>query len=264
MKIYYAEGIGTFVLVFAGCGAAVLDATHVGFVGVAFAFGLALLAMIYTLGPISGAHLNPAVTFGMWLSGKFPSERVVGYVIAQVLGGIVAALTLYIVANGTGHFDAATNGFATNGYGSHSPGGYGWFSAFLVEVVMTSFLVLTILGSTDIKAPVGFAGVAIGLVLTAIHLVSIRVTNTSVNPARSIGPALFGPPGSFWQLWMFILAPLVGGALASFFYWVIRPIEPEAQLTVMHAVQALPTEQEQRLDKALGKVLNPAAGLEKP
>ena len=230
----------------------------------AFAFGLALLAMVYTVGPISGAHLNPAVTFGMWLSGKFPSDRVVGYVIAQVLGGIVAALTLYIVASGTGAFDVARNGFATNGYGALSPGHYGWFSCFLVEVVMTSFLVLTILGATDIKAPVGFAGIAIGLVLTAIHLVSIPVTNTSVNPARSIGPALFGPSGSFWQLWMFILAPLVGGALAAFFYWVIRPIEPEAQLTVMHAVQALPTEQEQRLEKALGNVPNPAANLEKP
>lgn len=252
------------MLVFAGCGSAVLAADHVGYAGVALAFGLTLLAMIYTLGPISGAHLNPAVTVGMTLSGKFPAERVAGYLLAQVLGGIVAALVLFIVANGTGHFDATTNGFSTNGYGPRSPGGYGLFSSFLVEVVMTSFLVLTILGSTDIKAPVGFAGIAIGLVLTAIHLVSIPVTNTSVNPARSIGPALFGPPGSLTQLWLFVVAPLLGGALASFFYWIIRPIEPVAQLTVKHAVQALPTEQQQRLRKALGEDLDPAKPLEKP
>ena len=251
MKVYAAELLGTFVLVFGGCGSAVLAADHIGYAGVAAAFGLSLLAMVYTIGPISGCHLNPAVTLGLTLSGKFDPRRAAGYMIAQVLGGILAAALLLLVANGTGHFDPVATGFATNGYGDRSPGHYGLLSCFVIEVVMTALLVVTILGATDILAPVGFAGIAIGLVLTLIHLVSIPVTNTSVNPARSIGPALFAGSAAFGQLWLFVVAPLLGGALAAFIYTVLRAVDPVAQISTRVATQALPTEQEQRLDKAI-------------
>ena len=247
MKAYMGESIGTFVLVFAGCGSAVLAAGHIGFGGVSAAFGLALLAMIYTVGPISGCHLNPAVTLGMVLSRKFDVKRAPGYVIAQIVGSILAAATLYAIASGTGHFDAVASGFASNGYGTRSPDGYNVSSAFIIEMVLTALLVLTILGATDFAAPVGFAGIAIGLCLTLIHLVSIPVTNTSVNPARSIGPALFAGPVAIGQLWLFIIAPLLGGAIAAAIYAVIRPIDPVAQLSTRRATQSLPTEQEQRL-----------------
>ncbi len=192
MKRYLAEFFGTFVLVFGGCGAAVLAGDKIGFAGVAFAFGLSLLAMVYTIGPISGCHVNPAVTLGLLLSGKFESKHVPGYIIAQILGAIVAAAVLLMIATGrNGGYDPALSGFAANGFGEHSPGNYGLGAAFVAEVVLTFFLVFTVLGATDAKAPVGFAGLAIGLVLTLIHLVGIPVTNTSVNPARSIGPAIF-------------------------------------------------------------------------
>ncbi len=252
MKSYAAECLGTFVLVFGGCGSAVLAADHIGYAGVAAGFGLSLLAMIYTIGPISGCHLNPAVTLGLVMSGKFDPRRAPGYMIAQVVGGILAAAVLLLVASGTGHFDPVASGFATNGYGDRSPGHYGLLSCFVIEIVMTALLVLTILGATDIKAPVGFAGIAIGLVLTLIHLVSIPVTNTSVNPARSIGPALFAGSGAFEQLWLFIVAPLIGGALAAFLYAAIRPVDPDAQITMRAATQALPAEQAARLDVAVG------------
>lgn len=258
MKAYLAELIGTFVLVFGGCGCAVMAGAHVGFAGVSAAFGLSLLAMVYTVGPISGCHLNPAVTFGLTLSGKFAPSRVPGYMAAQVLGAIAAAGVLYVIASGTGHFDAVTSGFASNGYGSRSPDGYSMESAFLAEVVLTAILVLTILGSTDFSSPVGFAGVAIGLCLTLIHLVSIPITNTSVNPARSIGPALFAGPAALGQLWLFIVAPLLGGALAAGVYSVMRAVEPDAQLSARKAVQSLPTEQEQRIVLATEAVVPPA------
>lgn len=258
MKAYLAELIGTFVLVFGGCGCAVLAGAHVGFAGVAAAFGLSLLAMIYTVGPISGCHLNPAVTLGLTLSGKFAPARVAGYMAAQVIGAIIASAVLYAIATGNGHFDAITSGFASNGYGTRSPDGYNMGSAFLAEVVLTAILVLTILGSTDFSAPVGFAGIAIGLSLTLIHLVSIPITNTSVNPARSIGPALFAGPAALGQLWLFIVAPLVGGALAAGVYAVLRAVEPNAQLSARKAVQSLPTEQEQRLVLATEPVVPPA------
>jgi aquaporin Z len=174
-----------------GCGCAVLAADHVGFMGVAFAFGLALLAMIYTIGPVSGCHLNPAITLGLVLAGKFPVGQAPGYVVAQIAGGIIAALVLLFVASGNRHFDPIATGFASDGYGARSPGHYGVGAAFVIETVMTMLLVVTILGATNVKAPVGLSGIVIGLVLTLIHLVSIPVTNTSVNPARSIGPALF-------------------------------------------------------------------------
>ena len=208
MKAYIAELVGTFVLVLGGVGSAVLAGPHIGFVGVSLAFGLSLLAMVYTIGPISGCHINPAVTFGLFIAGKFPGERVPGYWIAQVIGGIIAATILFLIAQGQPHFSAVIGGFGSNGYGVRSPDDFTLGAAFLTEVVMTAFLVLTVLGSTDIKAPVGFAGLAIGLVLTLIHLVSIPVDNTSVNPARSIGPALFrGPCGDRSTLAVHCCAP---------------------------------------------------------
>lgn len=183
----------------------------------------------------------------MVLSRKFDAHRAPGYMAAQVAGSILAAALLYLIASGTGHFDAVATGFASNGYGLRSPDHYGATAAFLIEVVLTALLVLTILGSTDFAAPVGFAGIAIGLCLTLIHLVSIPVTNTSVNPARSIGPALSAGSAAIGQLWLFIVAPLIGGAIASAIYTVIRPVDPSAQLSMRRATQSLPTEQEQRL-----------------
>lgn len=243
-KAYLAEVVGTFVLVFGGCGAAVLAGSHIGFAGIAAAFGLSLLVMVYTVGPISGCHLNPAVTFGLFLAGKFPASRIAGYWIAQIVGAIIAAAILLVIAKGTGHFDPVATGFATDGFGDRSPDHYGVGAAFLCEVVMTAFLVLTILGATDVRAPVGFAGIAIGLVLTLIHLVSIPVTNTSVNPARSIGPALFAGSAAIEQLWLFIIAPLIGAALAAGLYSVLR-VE-DVTISAKLAEQALPGEQTER------------------
>ena len=244
MKAYLAEFVGTFVLVMGGVGSAVLAGGHIGFVGVALAFGLSLLAMVYTIGPISGCHINPAVTFGLFLAGKFPAARIVGYWVAQILGAIAAAAILYLIASGQPHFDAVAGGFGSDGYGLRSPDHYAVSAAFLAEVVMTAFLVLTVLGATDVKAPVGFAGLAIGLVLTLIHLVSIPVDNTSVNPMRSIGPALFAGAGAIAQLWLFIVAPLIGAALAAGIYALIRADEPI--ISAAAAEQALPGEQRQR------------------
>src|SRR5215471_12402793 len=214
MRRYIAEFIGTFVLVFGGCGSAVLAGEKIGFVGIALAFGLSLLAMVYAIGPISGCHINPAVTLGLFVSGKMDRRFALGYVVAQILGGIVAAAVLLIIAHGMpGGYDPSLSGFAANGYGEHSPGGFSLGAAALTEIVLTFFLVFTVIGATDLAAPVGFAGVAIGLVLTLIHLVSIPVTNTSVNPARSIGPALFVGGPAISQLWLFIVAPLMGAVV---------------------------------------------------
>lgn len=244
MKVYLAELVGTFVLVLGGVGSAVLAGGHIGFTGVALAFGLSLVAMVYTIGPISGCHVNPAVTFGLFLAGKFPASRIPGYWIAQVVGAIAAAAVLSLIANGQAHFDPVASGFGSNGYGARSPDHFSIVAAFVSEVVMTGFLVLTVLGSTDVRAPVGFAGLAIGLVLTLIHLVSIPVDNTSVNPARSIGPALFAGSGAIEQLWLFIVAPLIGAALAAGIYILIR--EDETLIAAKSAEQALPSEQSQR------------------
>lgn len=243
MKAYLAEFIGTFILVMGGVGAAVLAGSHIGFMGVAFAFGLSLLALVYTIGPVSGCHVNPAVTLGLFLAGKFPAARIPGYWIAQILGAIVASAVLYVIASGQPDFSLAA-GFGSDGYGARSPDHYGLVAAFICEVVMTSFLVLTVLGSTDIKAPVGFAGLAIGLILALIHLVSIPVTNTSVNPARSIGPALFAGDAALQQLWLFIIAPLVGAALAAGVYALIKG--DDASISAQQAEQALATEQSER------------------
>jgi aquaporin Z len=219
-----AEFIGTFWLVLGGCGSAVLAAgfpkTGIGFLGVALAFGLTLLTMAYAIGHISGCHINPAVSVGLWAGGRFPGSEVIPYIIAQVMGAVVAAGVLYFIASGAAGFDLS-GGFAANGYGAHSPGGYGLASAALCEVVMTLMFLFVIMGATDKRVPAGFAPIPIGLVLTLIHLISIPVTNTSVNPARSTGPALFVGGWAVGQLWLFWLAPIVGAALGGILYRVI-------------------------------------------
>jgi aquaporin Z len=230
-KKYAAEAIGTFWLTFAGCGSAVLAAAFpevgIGLLGVSLAFGLTVLTMAYSIGHISGCHLNPAVTVGLAAGGRFPTGQIAPYIVAQVAGAVVAAALLYIIASGAPGFDAG-KGFAANGYGAHSPGQYGLFASFLMELVMTAMFLFIIMGSTHGKAPVSFAPIAIGLGLTLIHLVSIPVTNTSVNPARSTGPALFAGAWALGQLWLFWLAPLLGGAVGGFLYrWLSTEAEPE-------------------------------------
>jgi aquaporin Z len=216
-----AEFFGTFWLVFGGCGSAVLAAAFpalgIGFAGVALAFGLTVLTMVYALGPISGGHFNPAVTVGLWCARRFAAKDVLPYVIVQVVGAIAAAAVLYVIASGKDGFSLA-GGFASNGYGEHSPGGYSMVAALVAEFVLTFGFLTVILGSTDKRAPAGFAGIAIGLALTLIHLISIPVDNTSVNPARSTGPALFVGGWALAQLWLFWVAPLAGGAVAGFIY----------------------------------------------
>ncbi len=216
-----AEFIGTFWLVFGGCGSAVIAAAFpnvgIGLLGVALAFGLTLLTMVYTIGPISGCHINPAVSIGLWAGGKFETKELIPYIVVQVLGAIAASGVLYLIASGKSGF-TLSDGFAANGYGDHSPGGYPLSSGLIMEVVMTFMFLFIILGATDKRAPQGFAGVAIGLALTLIHLVSIPVTNTSVNPARSTGPALFVGDWAISQLWLFWVAPIAGALIAGFVY----------------------------------------------
>ncbi|GLS89117.1 aquaporin Z [Psychromonas marina] len=216
-----AEFIGTFWLVLGGCGSAVLAAGYpelgIGFVGVALAFGLTVLTMAYAIGHISGCHLNPAVSVGLFIGGRFSKAELVPYIIAQVLGGIAGAAILYLIASGKMGFDAAA-GFASNGYGEHSPDGYGLVAALTTEIVMTFMFLIIILGATDKRAPVGFAPIAIGLGLTLIHLISIPVTNTSVNPARSTAVAIFQGDWAISQLWLFWVAPIIGAILAGIVY----------------------------------------------
>src|SRR3954469_551789 len=238
MSRYLAEFVGTFVLVFAGCGSAVLAGDKIGFLGVSLAFGLALLAMAYTVGHISGCHINPAVTLGLFITKKMERRYLLGYWAAQVLGAVVAAACLLAIAKGTPNgYDAAALGFAANGYDLHSPGHYGLMAAALTEIILTFFLVLTVIGATDLKAPVGFAGIPIGLVLVLIHLVGIPVTNTSVNPARSIGPALFVGGWALQQLWLFLVAPLAGSVLAALIYGQVGSAPPS--LSAAEAERAL-------------------------
>jgi aquaporin Z len=230
---YAAEAIGTFWLTFGGCGSAVISAAFpqlgIGFLGVALAFGLSVVTMAYAIGHISGAHLNPAVTVGLAAGGRFPTSDVIPYIVAQVIGAVVAAAVLYVIASGKAEYSVA-GGFAANGYGEHSPGKYGLGAALLAELVLTMVFLFVIMGSTHGKAPVGFAPLAIGLTLTMIHLISIPITNTSVNPARSTGPALFVGGWALAQLWLFWLAPLVGGALGGMLYrWLSE--EPRGQVT---------------------------------
>jgi aquaporin Z len=246
MNKYMAELLGTFVLVFASCGSAVLAGDKIGFLGVSLAFGLSLLAMAYAIGPVSGCHINPAVTIGIVISKKMDAKYAPGYIIAQIVGAILAAALLLLVAKGVpAGYDPAVAGFAANGYGEHSPGHYNLLSALLVEIVLTFFLVFTVLGATDIKAPVGFAGLPIGLVLTLIHLVGIPVTNTSVNPARSIGPAIFVGGWALSQLWLFIVAPLIGAVIAAVIYMAITH-KPSEVIPVSEAERALESEQAER------------------
>jgi aquaporin Z len=216
-----AEFFGTFWLVFGGCGAAVLAASFpavgIGFAGVALAFGLTVLTMAYAIGHISGCHLNPAVSLGLVFGKRFPASELLGYVMAQLLGAIAAAGVLYIIASGSPGFDVR-NGFACNGYGVNSPGGYSLLAGLVAEVVLTAFFLIVIMGATDDRAPKGFAPAAIGLCLTLIHLIGIPVTNVSVNPARSTGPALFAGGWALQELWLFWVAPLVGGALGGLIY----------------------------------------------
>ena len=225
MKKFIAEFIGTLWLVLGGCGSAVLAAGFpemgIGFVGVSLAFGLTVVTMAYAIGHISGCHLNPAVTIGVWIGGRFEGKDVFPYIIAQIMGGIAGAAILFLIASGKSDF--VLGGFASNGYGEHSPGGYSMTSALIIELVMTFIFLFVILGSTYTKAPRGFAGLAIGLCLTLIHLISIPVTNTSVNPARSTSQALFVGDWALDQLWLFWLAPIVGAILAGLVYKAISP-----------------------------------------
>jgi len=221
MKKYGAEFFGTFWLVLGGCGSAVLAAAFpnvgIGLLGVSLAFGLTVLTMAFTFGHISGCHLNPAVSFGLWAGGRFPAKDLLPYIIAQVLGSVVAGGVLYLIASGKAGFELSP-GFASNGYGAHSPGGYSLFAALITEVVMTMMFLIVIMGSTDKRAPQGFAPLSIGLCLTLIHLISIPVTNTSVNPARSTGVALFVGDWAIAQLWLFWVAPIIGGMLGAVIY----------------------------------------------
>ena len=237
-----AELFGTFWLVLGGCGSAVLAASFpgqvhglgIGFVGVAFAFGLTVLTRAYAIGHISGCHLNPAVSVGLTVAGRFPARDLVPYIVAQVTGAVLGAFVLSLIASGKPGFDLVSGGFASNGYGDRSPGHYSLMAAFICEVVMTGFFLFVILGATDRRAPAGFAPIAIGLCLTLIHLVSIPVTNTSVNPARSTGPALFVGGAAVDQLWLFWVAPILGAVIAGFVYPVIAasraPLQPRGAM----------------------------------
>ncbi|MEY4906314.1 MAG: hypothetical protein RL260_32 [Pseudomonadota bacterium] len=224
MKAYGAEFLGTFWLVLGGCGSAVLAAAFpgvgIGLHGVSLAFGLTVLTMAFAIGHISGCHLNPAVSIGLWAGGRFPASKLVPYIAAQVVGAIAAGAVLYTIASGAPGFDVA-KGFASNGFGAHSPGGYSMLAAVVTEVVMTAFFLIVILGATDRRAPAGFAPIAIGLALTLIHLISIPVTNTSVNPARSTGVALFVGGWAVEQLWVFWVAPIAGALLGAGLYRLI-------------------------------------------
>jgi aquaporin Z len=226
-----AEFIGTFWLVLGGCGSAVLAAAFpevgIGLLGVSLAFGLTVLTAAYALGPISGGHFNPAVSVGLWAGGRFPAAHLLPYILVQVAGGIAGAGVLYVIASGQSDFSLA-GGFASNGYGDHSPGQYSLTAALVTELVMTFMFLIVILGATHKRAPVGFAGLAMGLALTLIHLISIPVTNTSVNPARSTGPALFVGDWALAQLWLFWLAPLIGAAVAGFVYKAVLEGDSEA------------------------------------
>ncbi|EGR0046377.1 aquaporin Z [Vibrio vulnificus] len=225
MNKYLAELFGTFWLVLGGCGSAVLAAAFpdvgIGLLGVSLAFGLTVLTMAFAIGHISGCHLNPAVTIGLWAGGRFEAKEIVPYILAQVIGGVIAGGVLYTIASGQMGFDAASSGFASNGYGEHSPGGYSLTSALVTEIVMTMMFLLVILGATDQRAPQGFAPIAIGLCLTLIHLISIPVTNTSVNPARSTGVALYVGDWATAQLWLFWVAPILGALLGAVAYKLI-------------------------------------------
>ena len=223
-QVFVAELVGTFVLVFGGCGAAVLAGAHIGYLGVSLAFGLSLLVMAYAIGPISGCHVNPAVSIGLALARKLPGSMLLIYITAQIVGAVIAGGVLLLVATGTPGFNLS-QGFATNGYGAHSPGGYNLLACLVAEIVLTFFLVFTVLGTTHPKFPAGFGGIPIGFVLVLIHLVGIPITNTSVNPARSIGVAVFQGGWALAQLWLFIVAPILGALMAAVIHQWLRARE---------------------------------------
>jgi aquaporin Z len=242
---YAAELIGTFVLVFAGLGTAVIAGSKVGNVGVAMAFGLALLAMAYSVGPLSGCHINPAVTLGMLASGRISIKDTVGYWVAQSVGATIASGVVLFIAEGAPGGSLASLAGAANGFGDHSPAGYAMGAAFVAEMFLTMLLVFTVLGATDDRAPAGFAGIPIGLILTTIILAGIPVTNGSFNPARSIGPAVWVRGWALEQLWLFIVAPMAGGVLAAVLYKGTRKVGP--MISARQAEQALPSQQAERL-----------------
>ena len=212
---YIAELLGTAALVFVGCGSAVIAGSHIGFLGISFAFGLTVLVMVYAIGPISGCHINPAITLAMLTAGKIKGKDAIFYIISQCIGAIIGAAILLLIAKGNAGYSLALNGLGQNGYGAHSPEGYSLAAAFVAEVVLTFLFLLVIFGSTSKDAPKGFAGLSIGLALVLIHLVGIPITGTSVNPARSLGPAIFAGGAALSQLWLFILAPIIGAILAA-------------------------------------------------
>jgi aquaporin Z len=249
MRRFTAEAIGTFVLVFGGVGSAVLAGDKIGNVGVSLAFGLSLLVMVYSIGPISGCHVNPAVTIGMLVARKIGVGDAAFYVIAQCMGAMIASGFIFLLASGAvPGYDPSITGMGANGFGLHSPGNFSLFACFVGEAILTAFLVFTVLGATDVKAPVGFAGIAIGGVLALIHLVGIPLTNTSVNPARSLGPAIVVGGWALQQLWLFVVAPLLGAIAAAGIYAFIRV--PAAVIPTRISEQALPAEQAQRTQKA--------------
>jgi len=215
MKKYLAELIGTFVLVFIGCGSAVIAGSHVGFLGISFAFGLAVLTMVYAIGPISGCHINPAITIAMLVAGKISAKDSVGYIVSQIIGAVLGALVLLAIASGLMGYSIATSGLGQNGYALHSPGGYSLMACFIAEIVLTAIFLIVIFGSTHSKANSKFAGLSIGLSLTMIHIVGIPITGTSVNPARSLGPALVVGGDALAQVWLFIVAPIIGGIISA-------------------------------------------------
>lgn len=226
MNKYIAELVGTFVLVLIGCGSAVIAGSHIGFLGISFAFGLAVLVMVYAIGNISGCHINPAITISMLVAGKISGKDTVGYVVAQLLGGFLGALVLYVIASGNADYSLTVNGLGQNGYGELSPMKYGMSAAFLAEVVLSFIFLLVIFGATSAKAPAGFAGVAIGFSLAIIHMVGIPITGTSVNPARSFGPAIIVGGDALAQLWLFIIAPVIGGIIAALVWkYLLKPVD---------------------------------------
>ena len=215
MKKYFAELIGTAALVLIGCGSAVIAGSHIDYYGIAFAFGLTVLVMVYAIGPISGCHINPAITISMWVADKIKGKDAIIYIVAQCIGGIIGAGILWAIASGKANFSLALNGLGQNGYGVHSPAGYSLLACFIAEVVLTALFLFVIFGSTHKNAPKGFAGIAIGFTLVLIHLVGIPITGTSVNPARSLGPAVFVGGDALSQLWLFIVAPIIGGVITA-------------------------------------------------
>jgi len=242
-----AEFIGTLWLVLGGCGSAVLAAAFpnlgIGFHGVALAFGLTVLTMVYAIGHVSGCHLNPAVSVGLWAGKRFPGSDLLPYIITQVLGAIAGAFVIYLIATGKAGFDVVPSGFAANGYEAHSPGGYSLFAALVCEIVMTYMFLIVILGATHGRAPVGFAGIAIGLALTLIHLISIPVTNTSVNPARSTGPAIFVGGWALSQLWLFWVAPIIGALLAGWTHVWLSEEVPSTRAPIVGEPELIPAKQ---------------------